>query len=207
MKRRNVASKLLVLLLVLSLTLVGVIGGTLAWLMTKTDSVVNTFTYGNIKIDLEETDPEDDDDPSNNTFPMVPGNPIAKDPKVTVKADSEDCWLFVKIDESANLDDFITYVVAGGWAALDEETYPGVYYRRVDKSEEDVTFSVLAGDEVTVKETVTKDMLEALDKTAETNYPKLTFTAYAVQRDGEFEAIATAESAWQLVLADQAENA
>lgn len=71
-------------------------GATLAWLTDKTETITNTFTVGNVDISLEETTSD---------YKMVPGNTIAKDPKITVEAGSEACWLFVKIDESTTLDD------------------------------------------------------------------------------------------------------
>ena len=117
---------------------------------------------------------------------MIPGNTIAKDPTVTVKANSEACWLFVKVTKSENLDTFITYAIAEGWTAL--PGVDGVYYREVPASAADQTFSVLAGDAVTVKSDVTRTMLE----TAKTDAPTLTFQAYAIQKDH----FATADAAW-----------
>ncbi len=194
----RIGLKVLILCLSVMLVIVGVVGGTLAWLISKTSPVVNTFTYGDINIKLEETDPEGNNDPSDNSYIMVPGNTIDKDPLVTVLAGSEACWLFVKVDESANLGDFIEYTVAEGWIALDETNHPGVYYREVDAVTADTEFGVLTDDQVTVKADVTKEMLNEL--TAET-YPTLTFTAYAVQRDGEVDAIDSAEEAWALAVA------
>lgn len=156
----------------------GVVGGTLAWLTDQTAEVKNTFTVGDINIDLTET---------NRDYKMVPGNTIAKDPTVTVKANSEACWLFVKVTESENLDTFITYAIAEGWTKLQD----GVYYREVPASAADQTFSVLAGNTVTVKSDVTKTML----KTAKTDAPTLTFKAYAVQKDN----VASASDAWAKV--------
>lgn len=148
------------------------IGGTLAWLADKTDPVVNTFTVGDINIDLDESD--------NLDLKMVPGKTITKDPFVKVEANSEACWLFVKVVKSANFDDFMTYTIADGWTALPGAD--GVYYRQVAATTTAaVTFPVLAGNTVTVKTDVTKTMLNNL--TAAT-YPTLTFTAYAVQSDG-----------------------
>ena len=115
---------------------------------------------------------------------MVPGNTIAKDPTVTVKANSEACWLFVKVTGSTNLKDFITYAIAEGWTELEA----GVYYREVPASTADQTFSVLAGNAVTVKSNVTKTKLE----TAKTDAPTLTFKAYAIQKDH----FTTADAAW-----------
>ena len=97
--RTNNARRILLLVGLMSLVAVISIGGTIAWLTDKTDAVTNTFTTSDISIELAET---------KSNFKMVPGNTIDKDPKVTVKANSEACWLFVKIEESANLDDYIT---------------------------------------------------------------------------------------------------
>ena len=169
--------KTLALVLALTLLVAGVVGGTLAWLTDQTDEVKNTFTVGDINIGLTETTTD---------YKMVPGNTIAKDPTVTVKANSEACWLFVKVTESTDLKDFITYAIAEGWTAL--PGVDGVYYREVPASAADQTFSVLADDAVTVKSDVTRTMLE----TAKTDAPTLTFKAYAIQKDH----FATADAAW-----------
>ena len=198
MKKRTAAFVLAALLVV-----GGVIGGTIAWLTDTTDPVVNTFTIGDIDIELTETDTKNDSDSNanTNTYKMVPGSTIAKDPKVTVKANSEECWLFVKITEStlsleegttAAFSDFMVYSVASDWTALGDD-YPGVYYRTVSASTSDQSFYVLAGDTdnpngiVTVPNTVTKAMANAL-----TANPTLTFTAYAIQKEN----MTTATDAW-----------
>lgn len=169
--------KTLALVLALTLLVAGVVGGTLAWLTDQTAEVKNTFTVGDINIGLTETTAD---------YKMIPGNTIAKDPTVTVKANSEACWLFVKVTKSENLDTFITYAIAEGWTAL--PGVDGVYYREVPASAADQTFSVLADDAVTVKSDVTRTMLE----TAKTDAPTLTFQAYAIQQDH----FATADAAW-----------
>lgn len=195
----------LVLSLALVLALATATGGTLAWLIDETEPVTNVFTYGDVNIDLEESpsDKDDgDDDPNTNEYQMVPGKDITKDPKVTVYANSEDCWLFVKIEESTNFDDFMTYAVAEGWTAL--EGVDNVYYREVSKSDADQEFYVLENNTVSVKGSVTKEMLNELDKDSVANYPTLTFTAYAVQRDADIEGISTAADAWAAVSAQEA---
>lgn len=194
--KRNVmfrGKNLVLLLLSLALILCAVIGGTLAWLVTETNPVVNTFTYGDINITLHETDTnkDGDNDPNTNIYPMIPGHTITKDPKVTFKADSENAWLFVKLEKTANFDDFMTYEIADGWTKLDNAE--GVYYKEVSKSTQDAEFAVIKNNTVTVKGEVTKEMLNALDTNGLSNYPKLTITAYAVQRDSN---IATVTDAW-----------
>ena len=172
--------KTLALVLALTLLVAGVVGGTLAWLTDQTAEVKNTFTVGDINIGLTETTTD---------YKMVPGNTIAKDPTVTVKANSEACWLFVQVTESTNLKAFITYAIAEGWTAL--PGVDGVYYREVSASDADQTFSVLKGDAVSVNSDVTKEMLTAKDFAN----PTLTFKAYAVQKDN----VASASDAWAKV--------
>lgn len=186
-------SKVALLSIALTLVLCGIIGGTLAWLIADTEPVVNTFTYGDINITLEEKDTNKDGDnnPNTNNYSMIPGNPIEKDPKVTFKANSENAWLFVKLEKTANFDNFMTYDIADGWTALDG--VEGVYYRSVDKADTDAEFFVIKDNTVFVKGEVTKEMLNALDAGGADNYPKLTVTAYAVQRDNN---ITTAADAW-----------
>ena len=168
----------------LLLVLCFAIGGTLAWLVDESDKVVNTFTYGDINIELSET--------TGTNYKMIPGNDITKNPKVTVEANSEACWLFVKVEKSDNYADYLAnYTIADGWNELDGVA--GVYYREVDAATalagED--YQVLAGDKVTVLDTVTKSMMEDI-KNNVVDEPTLTFTAYAVQKDG-FD---TAALAW-----------
>lgn len=174
--------KLTVSLAVLALVACMTAGATLAWLTAKTSSVTNTFTYGDINIELKETTGE--------SYKMVPGNTIAKDPKVTVKANSEACWLFVKVEKSGNFDSFMEYGIASGWTKLDG--VDGVYYREVASPTDDTVFDVLKDNSVTVKTTVTKEQFNSLTSTT---MPTLTFTAYACQKDN----VSTAADAWNLV--------
>lgn len=189
--RKGVASKTLVMVLALVMVVGCTVGGTLAWLTDTTEAKVNTFTVGNIDIDLTETTVD---------YKMVPGTEIAKDPKVTVTAGSEDSWVFVKIDESTNLADFITYAVADGWTAL--KGVSGVYYRQQAATNANVTYRVLKDDKVAVKNTVTKDMMDAITNGTATN-PTLTFTAYAIQSanlaDQNDDGIVDAADAWALL--------
>lgn len=186
-------------------------GGVYMWLTDTTDAVENVFTIGNVDITLTETEGEMKTGDTNHYFKMVPGKEIAKDPLVTVKADSEKCYVFVKIEEAGGdvtvgskayaFSDWLTYSAASGWTALGS-SYPGVYYRVVDTSTSDQTFyaladantsttSVGANGSVLVDEGVTQEMMDALAADT-TKYPNLTFTAYAVQ----FEGMSDAADAW-----------
>ena len=132
------------LLLAVALIIVGVVGGTLAWLTDKTEPVVNTFSPSDINITLTESEDLD--------LKMIPGYTMTKDPKVTVKADSEASYLFVKLDKSANFDTFMTYTMADEWIQLTGVTgVDNVWYRIVDASDTDQEFTVLLNNEVKLK--------------------------------------------------------
>ena len=166
--------KTLALVAACLMLVVGVVGGTVAWLTATTGSVVNTFTCGDINITLAET--------TGNSYKILPGNNIAKDPKVTVSANSENCILFVKV-EKANWPTFkesdgttlkVRYDIADGWTALTGVS--GVYYRTVTSSESNQDFAVLKDNTITVSGNLTKVEVNSM-----TTAPTLTITAYAHQ--------------------------
>lgn len=174
--------KLIVAIVALTVLLCCTVGGTLAWLYDVSDTVTNTFTYGDINITLAETEGLD--------LQMIPGNTITKDPVVTVKAGSEACYLFVKIEQTEKLSDYLSYEVAEGWTVL--SGVPGVYYRTVESAATAATFPILQGNQVTVKTTVTKAMMEAVQN--DVDLVKLSFTAYAVQKEN----VDDAGTAWNI---------
>ena len=179
-KFRELSGKLVVAMLAVTLLIGCAIGGTVAWLTANTAPVVNTFTYGDINITLDET--------TGSNYKIIPGVDITKDPKVTVKKDSEACWLFVKVEEAGTfVTDKVTYSIDTGWTKLTSVTgVDNVYYREVNAVTADTNFAVLKGNKVTVSDTLTKEDIQNI-----TN-PTLTFTAYAVQKAG----IDTAADAW-----------
>lgn len=180
-RRRSVSSRTFIAMLALVLVIGCAVGGTVAWLVSSTDPVVNTFTYGDINITLSETTGDD--------YKIIPGVNIDKDPKVTVKKDSEACWLFVKVEEEGTfVADKVTYSIADGWTQGDGTKIPAnVYYRAVDAVTSDTDFAVLKDNKIYVSEELSKSDIQSI-----TAQPKLTFTAYAVQKDG----IADADTAW-----------
>lgn len=183
--RRSVSSRTFIAMLALVLVIGCAVGGTVAWLTAQTAPVVNTFTYGDINIDLTETKPE------NNQAKIIPGVDIEKDPKVTVKANSEACWLFVEVKKEGTFTNEVTYSIADGWMQDDDTKIPkNVYYREVNAVTDDISFAVLKDNKINVSENLTKEEIKDIkDK------PTLTFTAYAVQKDG----IADAGTAWTKV--------
>ena len=176
-KKRSISTKTFAILLAVMLIIGCMAGGTIAWLIDQSGSVTNTFTYGNISIELAEG--------TTGPYKIVPGVNITKDPKVTVKPNSEDCWLFVKVVEDELIDE-LTWNPANGWTLVPNET--DVYYREVESNTTAQEFKVIADDKITVSDTLTKTTIDGLTNEA----PKLTFKAYAVQKEG----FTTPEAAW-----------
>ena len=170
--------KLLIAAVCLVAILTTAVVGTIAWLTDKTQTVTNTFSPSNIGLTLTE---------EGFNGKMVPGTEIIKKATVTVTNDI-DCYVFIQVAESDNLDTFITYAMADGWAPVTDTT--NVYYRLVEDDATVKAFSVLKNDKVTVNGSVTEGMMESL--TDATKYPTLSFTAYACQKEG----FADAAAAW-----------
>ena len=125
-------------------------------------------------------------------------------------------YVFVKVEESANFDTYMTYAIADNWKLLNttngevteivtgtelDGTY--VLFREVFAAEaqDGEVFTVLDGNKVTVPNTVTKTQMDALYDSSNAvitaDQPKLTFTAYAVQKAGFEGKIAEAWAAAQ----------
>lgn len=190
MKKRMIA-----LAMACTLTVGCAIGGTLAWLVADTGTVTNTFTIGDVKIDLEETGATE----LSKNYDFVPGDKLAKDPHVTVQAISEPCYVFIKVTEAnmipvqnSNNDivDALDYSInTDVWTELSvTEAASGVtyYYKELtEKTTQNTTYYILNGEGdseykngvVTVSEYVTKDNV----KTLTDNKPTLAFDAAAIQ--------------------------
>lgn len=167
--------------IILSAVLLAVgIGVTIAYLIASSNIVKNTFTVGSVDITLSETTGEE--------YKIIPGATIQKNPTVSVLADSEECWLFIKIEKEAAFDAFCDYAVADGWIAL--AGHNGIYYQTVGRSDRNTVFKVLKDNSIFIKDTVTESMLDSLG-----DNPILKFTAYAVQCEG----VDSAHEAWQIL--------
>lgn len=183
-KSKGVATKTMILILAVMMIVGCTIGGTLAWLTAQSETVTNTFTVGDINISLAET--------TGTSYNFVPGDKLAKDPKVTVTGGSEDCYLFVRIKEENNTvlnqttgEKVINWAIANGWTPV--AGHDDYWYREVTSSNSDQVYTVLADGittdthdgSVSVSTLVTKDMVNTLN----TDTPKIIITAAAVQKD------------------------
>lgn len=202
--------KSLALVAAMALLVVGVVSGSLAWLTDTTGDVQNTFTTSGIDITLTETwNTDTNNDQKNDAWQakMVPGYEYSKDPTVTVKANSEKCYLFVKVVEDGaptgkTLDTYLDYSMVADWNALYESVdtvtgqstgrVPNVYYRVVDASAADQEFAVIKDNKVIVRSELGNDEMDALGNGNLT----LTVTAYASQYNKNQTETFTPYQAW-----------
>ena len=187
--------KLVIAVVALSLALIAFAGTTLAWLTSTPDAVTNTFTAGDVAIILNEA-PTDEygviiDGVARrtaNTYKLVPGREYEKDPTVFVQANSEECYVFVKIanqlvgviDESTDID---TQILANGWTAL--AGYENIYYKVVPSASTETKLVVFDG--FKVDEEADNDVIKNNDGNT------IIVTAYAVQEYGFDSAV----EAWE----------
>ena len=193
MKTRN---KALVLTLCAVLLVVATVMGTMAYL-TSTDSVTNTFTVGKVALTLDEAKVNTDgtlvanaDRVKDNAYKLIPGHSYTKDPTVHVAADSEDSYIFVKVEngiaalEAQDNNTIANQIAAKGWMVLDDVA--NVYYKVYTSKN-------------TVEDLVVFESFKIADAVSGTDAwnaigdnTKITITAYAVQKDG----FANAKAAW-----------
>lgn len=182
--------KTLTIILAFALVIAMSVAGTVAYL-TSQDSVTNTFTVGKVAITLDEAKVDANgaavtpaERVKANSYKLIPGHAYTKDPIIHVDANSEECWLFVKVEngisaiEDSKNTTIADQLTANGWSAVTDVA--GVYaYKQ----------SVAGGTNVPVfgsfKIAGTADVANYANAT-------VVVTAYAVQADG-FD---TAAAAW-----------
>ena len=163
--------------------------GTMAFLTSK-DKVNNTFTVGNVAITLDEAKVTDAGNPVEgadrvkaNIYKLIPGHEYTKDPTVHVTANSEDSWVFIKVEDGlAVIEDDTTVadqITGNGWTALDGVA--GVYYKEYSSS--------TAATDLVVFETF---KVKGDADVAQYANAKIDVTAYAIQKDG----FTTPAAAW-----------
>lgn len=163
--------------------------GTMAFLTSK-DKVNNTFTVGNVAITLDEAKVTDAGNPVEgadrvkaNIYKLIPGHEYTKDPTVHVTANSEDSWVFIKVEDGlASIEDDTTVadqITGNGWTALDGVA--GVYYKEYSSS--------TAATDLVVFETF---KVKGDADVAQYANAKIDVTAYAIQKDG----FTTPAAAW-----------
>ena len=190
-------TKAIALTLCAVLLVVASVMGTMAYLTSK-DTVTNTFTVGNVSITLDEAKVTEygvevpgAERVKANSYNLVPGHNYVKDPTVHVAANSEESYVFVKVENGlsayeATNNTIATQITEGGWTALEGQT--GVYYKTVSKSADAQNFVVFSS--FTLSDTANN-----VDGWANLASSNITVKAYAIQKDGFTDAAA----AWDAV--------
>ena len=190
------AKKIVALLLCAVLLIGASVAGTLAYLTSKA-TVTNSFTVGKVvlgedgKAGLDEAKVDEYGVAvtpaarvTENTYKLIPGHTYTKDPTVHVGANSEACWLFVKVEngianieaDTATGEDPYTkiakQVTTNGWTLVDGET--NIYYKEAAKT----------GD--TGADYIVFSNFRLATNADVSSYAsaKITVTAYAIQKDG-----------------------
>lgn len=183
--------KTLTIILAFALVIAMSVAGTVAYL-TSQDSVTNTFTVGKVAITLDEAKVDangaavtPEERVKANSYKLIPGHAYTKDPIIHVDANSEKCWLFVKVENGISAIEDSTNTIAAqlaanGWSAVTGAADVYAYEQ-----------SVAGGTNVPVfgsfKIAGTADVAKYANA-------KVVVTAYAVQADG-FEDAAAAWTA------------
>ncbi len=194
--------KILSLALCAVLLVAGTVATTVAYL-TDNDSVENTFTVGNVDIELDEASVDADGKETTgnrqkaNFYHLLPGHVYDKDPMVTVESGSEDCYLFVKVEnelatlglEATNGEDgyqnIEAQMIAKGWVKTSEDN---VWYYGI--AEPASATAVSAGTQKVVFEhfkitnSATDVDLGMVSTKTEADPTVIKITAYAIQEDG-----------------------
>lgn len=187
-------TKVLLLTLCAALLVCATVLATMAFL-TDTAEVKNTFTVGNVDITLDEAKvtvygkADGTDRVIENDYKLIPGKTYTKDSTVTVATGSEDCYLFVKVENdianaliSTSTNDTKTIadqMEDNGWTLLSGSS--NIYYQQDAKKADDKVpvFSTF---------TVSSNVADLSTYDGKT----IIVTAYAVQADG----FSSAADAW-----------
>lgn len=149
--------KIVALALVFCLSLAIGVGGTLAYLTATTGTVTNTFTVGNVKFDdngLDEAKVNEygqkldttgnvytgasgqtlADRVTENKYKLVPGHTYVKDPTIHMSSTTEECYLFVTVEngisaiEATGNTTIAAQMAAKGWKEVKNDDNAVVAY-------------------------------------------------------------------------------
>ena len=194
--------------MIASMALVAVlaVAGTLAYLSKTSNEVKNTFVAANLDVTLllDETVVELKDDSvpgdyqfktpkANNrttaqSYSLVPGVDVPKDPIVTVEGLNQKAYLFIEVVDTTPTT--LTWTLDGRWTKLGSETGKNggqIYYLNsaVNPNTGKQTFNIIEGEVVEVDSSYAKP----------TGEEALTYYAYLCQYSG----FASASEAWSAV--------
>ncbi len=213
--------KALLLVMCAIVLVVATVFTTLAFLQDTTQTITNTFTVGNVGIDLLEAKVDSYGEyldasgkssttpyyqtETGNSFRVVPGESYKKDAIVRVEADSEKSYVFVKVDNK--LPEGINLEVDDEWKSLTEDENNTVYYRIVENDATNVQdLQIFEFDESGYSVTVESNFItESLITEGASVNNLVEITAYAIQVEGivEIDSKTEIQVAWDTVFAVQ----
>ena len=203
---RSKGFKVMSLVLAFVLVVGASVAGTLAWLTAQTPTVTNTFTSAELFSDngsftLWEHKAEDDDGDgvytldnstkvTSNSYSILPGVNIPKDPTVDVVGLEEHAYLYIKV--TSTLPTGLTYSIdSANWTALSD--YDGVYVYSGSNAENNIVKATNAAPKTFTATILTDNQIVVADSYSGTSDDiKLSFDAYMVQATGNGDSAAAA---------------
>lgn len=195
--------KLALMFTAMLLVCVIAVGATIAYLTSTTGPVTNTFTVGKVGIDLDESDVDEYGSPipsasptQGNEYKLIPGHSYVKNPTIHVSTESEDSYLFVKVENGlADIERSATIeeqMIALGWVKMagDENVW---YLNRI----------VVAGEDIAVFNELN---ISGEANVAEYENAEIVVTSCAIQADGFDSALAAFEEACPADFINHANN-
>ena len=192
-------TKVLCLVMCALLLITGSVFLTLAFLSDTTETVINTFTVGNVSIDLDEAKVDLYGEPvpgadrvKANDYKLIPGQEYTKDPVITVKEGSEPAYVYLGLaidsEVAAVIDTSIAdQLAAEGWLPLkiggnaavwtDASTSYNIYYKEQHVDARNAAVKVKTFESFSVLDDPTdQELADAANKTIKVK-------AFAVQSD------------------------
>jgi predicted ribosomally synthesized peptide with SipW-like signal peptide len=203
---RSKGFKVMSLVLAFVLVVGASVAGTLAWLTAQTETVTNTFTSAELFSDngsftlwehkAVDTDgdgvytPDNSIEVKSNSYSILPGVNIPKDPTVDVVGLEEHAYLYIKV--TSTLPEGLTYsIYSENWTAL--SGYDGVYVYSGSNAENNIIKATNAELKTFTATILTGNQIVVADNYSGTNDDiKLSFDAYMVQATGNGDSAAAA---------------
>ena len=185
MKKNNILKTLALVGCAIRLVAVS-IAGTMAYMTSKTGTITNTFTVGQVNITMDEAvadaygavaDPANRANITDFNYKLIPGRKYVKDPTIRVTTGSEQCYLFVEVNNGISAIEvegnttIEAQMTANGWTKLNGTN---VWYHAIVDARNTTVDVPVFGSFTIDGEANTADYASA----------KITVTAYAVQADG-----------------------
>lgn len=176
-RKRVVVSAAVILALILAAA-----PATYSYLTASSGRIVNTFAGGAISLTLDEAKVDgngqatSDARVTENTYKVMPGVTLDKDPTVTVLAGSEECYVFLYVDDPL-AEEYFAIDYSSDWTAIASAGTSTLYVYKstIDASEEDVELTPIFT-QIEVSDSMTSDEIAELGEVS------VTIEAYAVQK-------------------------